>query len=108
MAICAGLNPINVINLKGVIMLHPYFGGKIPTQAESREFHVFMDEMWKLANLPGVGLDDPLLNPAANPHILSVKCSKILVCVAKKDKQRTRGLNYKKMMETSGGKKKWK
>ncbi|KAI3773638.1 hypothetical protein L1987_48168 [Smallanthus sonchifolius] len=104
MAILVGLNPINV-NLKGVIMLQPYFQGKDPIGPElgkDRDFKALADLMWKLAGRGRIGLDDPLLNPAMDPLISDFGCSKILLRVAEKDKFTVRSLNYKKDMEKSG------
>nr|GEX07714.1 probable carboxylesterase 2 [Tanacetum cinerariifolium] len=105
MAIRAGLNSDGVINLKGVIFLHPYFGGKDPIGAETgknKQFKAFSDQLWMLANPLGVGLDDPLYNPAMDTHISVFGCSKILLCVGDNDKLKDRGLNYKNAIEKSG------
>ncbi|KAK9077998.1 hypothetical protein SSX86_002055 [Deinandra increscens subsp. villosa] len=103
MAIRVGLS--KTINLKGVIMLHPLFQGKDPIGPESsgkhREFKAVVDLLWKLASRGRIDLDDPLFNPAMNPLISYFGCSKILLCVAEKDKCTVRGLNYKKVMEKS-------
>ncbi|KAL7593239.1 hypothetical protein Lser_V15G34503 [Lactuca serriola] len=107
MAIRVGLSHEKVFNVSGVIMLHPYFGGKDPVGAEAKRFKLhkeFIDMMWLLANPSGNGLDDPLFNPGMDPNISAFGSSKILVCVAEKDALRERGLNYKKVMETSGWK----
>ncbi|GJZ38863.1 probable carboxylesterase 2 [Tanacetum coccineum] len=107
MAIRAGLNSDGVINLKGVILLHPYFGGKDPIGEEAgknKQFKAFTDQLWMLANPLGVGFDDPLYNPAMDTHISVFGCSKILLCVAENDKMKDRGMNYKKVMEMSGWK----
>ncbi|PWA77894.1 alpha/Beta hydrolase fold protein [Artemisia annua] len=110
MAIRVGLSPtnsVNDINLKGVIMLHPYFGGKDPIGEESgkdRDFKALVDLAWKLACPLHIGLDDPLFNPAMDPLISNFGCSKRLVYVGEKDKLKVRGLNYKKVMENSAWK----
>ncbi|KAK9069913.1 hypothetical protein SSX86_010311 [Deinandra increscens subsp. villosa] len=105
MAIRIGLS--NTINLKGVIMLHPYFQGTDPIGPEfgkDRDYKAATDMVWKLASRGTMELDDPLLNPAMNPLISYFGCSKILLCVAEKDKATVRGLNYKNVMEKSGWK----
>ncbi|GKC51771.1 probable carboxylesterase 2 [Tanacetum coccineum] len=107
MAIRAGLKSDGVINLKGVILLHPYFGGKDPIGAEAgqnKQSKAFVDQLWMLANPLGVGLDDPLCNPAMDTHISVFGCSKILLCVAENDKLKDRCMYYKKVMEKSGWK----
>ncbi|KAL7617981.1 hypothetical protein Lser_V15G03566 [Lactuca serriola] len=107
MAIRVGLSHENVFNVSGVIMVHPYFGGEDPIGAESTKFKrakESMDKLWLLANPSGNGSDDPLFNPSMDPYISAFGSSKILVCVAENDIVRERGLNYKKVMETSGWK----
>ncbi|XP_071733107.1 probable carboxylesterase 2 [Rutidosis leptorrhynchoides] len=106
MAIRVALNPIDDINLKGVIMLHPMFGGNDPVLDEKKdpEYKAFADQVWKMANRSWVGLDDPLHNPDMDPRISRFGCSKILLCVAEKDFFRSRGLYYEKVMAKSGWK----
>ncbi|XP_071726186.1 probable carboxylesterase 12 [Rutidosis leptorrhynchoides] len=109
MGIRVGMDPVNDIKLKGVILIHPFLGGNDPIGREGqdekhRQHKEFMDAMWKLANPSGVVSDDPLFNPGLDPRISSFGCCKILVCVGEKDKLRSRGLNYKKVMERSGWK----
>nr|XP_043631012.1 probable carboxylesterase 12 [Erigeron canadensis] len=110
MAIRVGLelDPCKVVKLEGLILLHPFFGGKEPIGSEFNKHQqnkAFVDHLWMLANPVGVdGLDDPLFNPSRNPNISSLGCSKILVCVGEKDGLRDRGLNYKKIVEKSGWK----
>nr|GEV47087.1 probable carboxylesterase 2 [Tanacetum cinerariifolium] len=105
MAIRAGLEPINGINLEGVILLHPYFGGNDPIGSECgklKQLKVCTDEFWMFANPLCSGLDDPLFNPEKNANLLDFGCSKILLCVAENDSFRDRGLHYKELMEKSG------
>ncbi|KAI3769862.1 hypothetical protein L6452_00976 [Arctium lappa] len=105
MAIRLGSYPIDGINLEGVILLHPFFGGEDPIGSECgkhQQLKAFTDQFWKLANPSGSGLDDPLFNPEKDPNLGGFGCSKILVCVAEKDTLRDRGVNYKELMEKSG------
>ncbi|XP_071697558.1 probable carboxylesterase 12 [Rutidosis leptorrhynchoides] len=104
MAIRLGLYPINDIKLAGVILLHPYFGGEVPIEGENLEYKTYFDQVWRLVNRPGVGLDDLTVNPGMDPRISSFGCSKILLCVGEKDKVKERGYNYKNVMENSGWK----
>ncbi|CAI9268450.1 unnamed protein product [Lactuca saligna] len=107
MAIRVGLNHEKVINIEGVVLLHPYFGGMDPIGAESKIYKrqkELIDMGWLVANPSGNGLDDPLFNPGMDPNSSAFGSSKILVCVAEKDPLRERGLSYKKVMETSGWK----
>ncbi|KAJ0681032.1 putative carboxylesterase [Helianthus annuus] len=104
MAIRFGLSPVKGINLNGIILLHPFFAGKTLTEYVPKELIELLERLWKLANGPGVELDDPLINPGMDPRVSSLGCSRILVCVGEKDTFRARGLNYKKVMEKSGWK----
>ncbi|KAM0066455.1 putative carboxylesterase [Helianthus debilis subsp. tardiflorus] len=86
-------------------MLHTYFQGTEPIGpelAKDRDFKAGTDLTWKLASKARVGLDDPMFNPAKDPRISKFGCSRILMCVAEKDKCLFRALNYKKVMEKSG------
>ncbi|KAD3066441.1 hypothetical protein E3N88_34321 [Mikania micrantha] len=107
MAIRFGLesNRIVGINLEGIILLHPYFGGKDPIGSElgkHKQLKAFTDQFWNLANRSESGLDDPLFNPEKDPNLSGLGCSKILLLVAEKDSFRDRGLLYKELMEKSG------
>ncbi|PWA92177.1 Alpha/beta hydrolase fold-3 [Artemisia annua] len=104
MAIRAGLKPIHGMNLEGLILLHPFFGGNDPIGSECgklKKMKVCTDEFWMVANPLGSGLDDPLFNPEKNPNLSELGCSKILLSVAENDSLRDRGLHYKDLMEKS-------
>ncbi|KAL8205189.1 hypothetical protein R6Q57_008740 [Mikania cordata] len=107
MAIRFGLKPNRIvgIDLKGVILIHPYFGGKDPIGSElgkHKQLKAFTDQFWNLVNRSESGLDDPLFNPKKDPNLSGLGCSKILLLVAEKDSFRDRGLLYKELMEKSG------
>ncbi|GJS34924.1 probable carboxylesterase 2 [Tanacetum coccineum] len=108
MAIRVGLN-LNLaskIELKGLVLLHPFFNGEEPIEPKTRkdrEFEAAKDYLWNLVN-PTVDRtrDDPLFNPGTDPNVSGLRCSKILVCIGEKDKLRGMGLYYKKVMQKSG------
>ncbi|KAD3066439.1 hypothetical protein E3N88_34319 [Mikania micrantha] len=107
MAMRFGLKPNRIveIDLKGVILIHPYFGGKDPIGSElgkHKRLKAFTDQFWNLVNRSKSGLDDPLFNPEKDPNLSGLGCSKILLLVAEKDSFRDRGLLYKELMEKSG------
>ncbi|GJX29761.1 probable carboxylesterase 2 [Tanacetum coccineum] len=105
MAIRAGLEPINELNLEGLILLNPYFGGNDPIGLEcgkNKELKGFTDEFWLFANPSKSGLDDPLFNPGKNPNLSALGCSRIFVSVAEYDSFKDRGFLYKEVMEKSG------
>ncbi|KAM0003527.1 putative carboxylesterase [Helianthus debilis subsp. tardiflorus] len=105
LAIRFGSDRIAGINLEGIILIHPYFGGSDPIGSElgkNKQLKAFTDQFWKVANPSGSGLDDPLFNPEKDPNLSGLGCSKILLAVAEKDCLRDRGLHYKELMEKSG------
>ncbi|KAJ0681030.1 putative carboxylesterase [Helianthus annuus] len=105
LAIRFRLDRIAGINLEGIILIHPYFGGSDPIGSElgkNKQLKVFTDQFWKVANPSGSGLDDPTFNPEKDQNLSGLGCSKILVAVAEKDCLRDRGLHYKELMEKSG------
>lgn len=105
MAIRFGLDRIAGIDLKGVILLHPYFGGKDSIGSElgkHKQLKVFIDQFWNLVNTSESGLDDPLINPEKDLNLSGFGCSKIFLAVAEKDPLRDRGLYYKELMENNG------
>nr|GEV19751.1 probable carboxylesterase 2 [Tanacetum cinerariifolium] len=107
MAIRVGLNlnHASKIELKGLILLHPFFNGEEPIEPKTRkdkEFEAAKDYLWNLVNPMGIERDDPLFNPGTDPNVSGLRCSKILVCIGEKDKLRGMGLYYKKVMQKSG------
>ncbi|CAH2050676.1 unnamed protein product [Thlaspi arvense] len=66
-----------------------------------------LERTWKLV-FPGAleGLDNPMINPFAvgAPKLSGIRCSRILVCVAGKDKLRDRGIRYYEAVKESGWK----
>ncbi|KAK1439915.1 hypothetical protein QVD17_05740 [Tagetes erecta] len=105
MALRVGLSPVDGINLTGIILLHPYFGGSDPIGSElgeHKQLKKFTDQFWNIANSSSSGLDDPLFNPGKETNLAGLGCSKILLAVAEKDSFRDRGLYYKELMDKSG------
>ncbi|CAN1278502.1 Probable carboxylesterase 7 [Linum perenne] len=79
--------------LGGLVMIHPYFAGNEPVGNEpvSRASSTS-------------GLDDPYINPAFDPKLAGLGCSKVLVMVAEKDFLRDRGNYYYELLKGSGWK----
>ena len=71
-------------------MVHPFF---------------LNDKSEKLLNdfcLDKTGIDDSILNPAANADLLArLGCGKVLVCTAENDIMRTRGWSYYEALKKS-------
>ncbi|KAL6218775.1 hypothetical protein ACLB2K_011984 [Fragaria x ananassa] len=91
-AVQAGVTVPLGLNIVGLVMVHPFYGGKE------------RDEMYKFLSSTSSGCDDdPKLNPAADPDLVKMPCGKVLVCVAEKDWLRDRGVSYHETLENLKG-----
>ncbi|XP_058753743.1 2-hydroxyisoflavanone dehydratase-like [Vicia villosa] len=108
MAIQAGTESLpSDVKILGAIMIHPYFHSSYPIgsepiiEPENNLFH----QVWYLCypNSP-YGVDNPLLNPLGEgaPSLEKLGCTRILICVAEKDKLRDRGVWYLENVKKSG------
>ncbi|CAK9181262.1 unnamed protein product [Ilex paraguariensis] len=108
MAIRVGSEKLDGINILGLILNHPFFWGEEPIGNEDAETNypdkAFVDRLWRFVNPLTVGSDDPMLNPAKNPDLPSLGCSKVLICVAEEDLLRDRGWYYYEVLDKSGWK----
>ncbi|KAL6963980.1 hypothetical protein U1Q18_034985 [Sarracenia purpurea var. burkii] len=104
MAIRVGSEGLSGVNLAGIFLIHPYFGGMEPIGSERDDIKgkAFADKLWKFAFPSSSGSDDPLFNPEMDPRLSGLGCKKVLVCVAEKDLLRDRGWRYKEKLEKSG------
>ncbi|PWA62478.1 alpha/beta-Hydrolases superfamily protein [Artemisia annua] len=107
MGIRAGTGtPGRVVNLEGVILLHPFFWGEERIGCELGE-HPWKETagvVWKFAYPGTSGLDDPLINPDKDPKVSDLGCSRVLVCVAGNDIGKDRGFYYKDILGKNGWK----
>ncbi|KAL4555753.1 hypothetical protein LXL04_038381 [Taraxacum kok-saghyz] len=106
MAVRVGIeNPKVSINLRGTVLLHPYFWGEYRIGSESEHpWKPLMDEMWTFAYPGTSGLDDPLINPDKDPKVSGLGCSRVLVFVGEKDILRDRGWYFKDILGKNGWK----
>lgn len=75
----------------GLVLIQPYFGGKE------------VDRMYKFMCPTSSGSDDdPRLNPAVDPRLERIGCSRVLVVVAEKDWLRERGKGYYELLKKKG------
>ncbi|KAI3786305.1 hypothetical protein L1987_39895 [Smallanthus sonchifolius] len=96
-------NPGGKVNLQGLILLHPYFWGKDRVGLESdHPLKALVEVVWKFAHPGTSGLDDRLFNPAMDPKVSDLGCSRVLVYVAEKDILKDRGWYYKDILGKSG------
>ncbi|GMH10992.1 hypothetical protein Nepgr_012833 [Nepenthes gracilis] len=79
------------MKILGAVLAHPFFGNDEP------------DKLWACICPDSSGVDDPRLNPAADPTRLSrVVCRMVMICVAEEDSLRERGVTYYEALRTSG------
>ncbi|KAL6963975.1 hypothetical protein U1Q18_034980 [Sarracenia purpurea var. burkii] len=104
MAIRVGSEGLAGVNLVGIVLIHPYFGGKDPIGGERDDLNgkEFADKLWKFAFPSSSGSDDPLFNPGMDPKLSGLGCRKVIVFVAEKDLLSDRGWRYKEDLEKSG------
>ncbi|KAK1358848.1 CXE carboxylesterase [Heracleum sosnowskyi] len=78
------------VKISGMILVHPFFGNDKP------------DKLWNYCCSEETGLDDPKLNPAANPSLLAkLGCNKVLISTAENDFLRRRGWRYYEALKKS-------
>lgn len=76
--------------LGGLITIHPFFAQREP------------DKLIQYLYPTSSGTDDdPLLNPAADPDLAKMGCSKVLIFVAEKDSLKARGVAYEETLKKS-------
>ncbi|KAL6963979.1 hypothetical protein U1Q18_034984 [Sarracenia purpurea var. burkii] len=104
MAIRVGSEGLSGVNLVGIFLIHPFFGGKEPIggERENLKRKGFSDKLWMFVFPSSSGSDDPLFNPGMDPKLSALGCKKVLVCVAEKDLLRDRGWYYKEELGRSG------
>ncbi|KAL8097093.1 putative carboxylesterase 13 [Apium graveolens] len=94
MATWAGVKGLESgVKISGLILVHPFFGNDKP------------DKLWNYCCSAETGLDDPRLNPAANPGLLAkLGCKKVLIATAENDFLSPRGWSYYEALKKSGWK----
>ncbi|KAH9695597.1 hypothetical protein WN943_024449 [Citrus x changshan-huyou] len=92
MAVQASFEDLNGIQLAGICLVQPYFG---------RNDEV-VDKCWVFVCPNTSGYNDVRINPAADSRLMSLRCPRVLVCVAEKDNLRDRGLLYYETLKNCG------
>ncbi|KAL2338496.1 hypothetical protein Fmac_012942 [Flemingia macrophylla] len=93
----------NGVEIHAAIMIHPFFHSSDLVGAETlKEEENISYLIWNFVypSAPG-GVDNPLFNPVGRA-LDGIACSKILVCVAGKDRLRERGIWYHEALQKSG------
>ena len=105
LAVRVGSEGIGGLNLKGLILVHPYFwGGKLVGDEEklrAEERH-FMEKLWYVTCPTISGLDDPIVNPEYDPKLGQLAAERVVVYVAEKDALKNRGWFYSECLKKSG------
>nr|XP_043619378.1 probable carboxylesterase 12 [Erigeron canadensis] len=95
--------PDRVVNLRGIMLLNPFFWGKDRMKSEEEHpWQSVLGDLWMLAHPETSGFDDPLINPDKDPKVSDLKCPRVLVCVAGIDILKDRGLYYKDILAKNG------
>ncbi|KAL8097092.1 hypothetical protein AgCh_030263 [Apium graveolens] len=92
MATWAGVKGLESgVKISGIILVHPYFGNNKP------------HDLWiYCCSGTETGLDDPRLNPAANPGLLAkLGCGKVLITTAENDFLSVRAWSYYEALKKS-------
>ncbi|XP_026410950.1 probable carboxylesterase 2 [Papaver somniferum] len=87
----------------GVILIHPYFWDVKPIGSEEKDMSkkIIMDKLWPNIYPSSTGYDDLLINPYKDPNLSSLRCKRVLVCVAEEDLFRDRGWLYYETLRNS-------
>jgi acetyl esterase/lipase len=103
---CEG-NVLRPLNLKGLILIQPFFGGKIRTESEkciagSALNLVASDTYWRLALPYGEDRDHPWCNPLVKLEELKALMMPMLVCISEMDILKDRNLEFCDALESVG------
>ncbi|KAJ4721692.1 Alpha/beta hydrolase-3 [Melia azedarach] len=106
MGIRQGREKLGGLTVDGIILLYPFFWGTKPIAGETTKpsKRAAVENLWRIASVNSSGLDDPLINPVADPKLSSLGCNKVLVIVAEKDLLKARGVYYAEELKKSGWK----
>ncbi|CAK9159413.1 unnamed protein product [Ilex paraguariensis] len=108
MAMRVGSEKFDGISIVGLFLIHPFFWGEEPIGNECADIKIaakaYADNLWRFVNPSTVGSNDPFLNPATNPNLSSLGCTRVLVFVAEEDLVKDRGWYYKEVLAKSGWK----
>ncbi|KAG6486245.1 tuliposide A-converting enzyme 1, chloroplastic-like [Zingiber officinale] len=103
-----GLGRDDVV-IDGLLLIHPFFWGSEPIGSEpdaSDTERQRTEQMWRWACPGTTGVDDPLINPAAEgaASLVALPARRVVVAVAEKDALKDRGRVYHELLTTSGWK----
>ncbi|XP_031266616.1 probable carboxylesterase 5 [Pistacia vera] len=91
MAIQASVENLNGVKLSGICLIQPYFGRQDGG----------VDKCWTFVCPTTSGSDDHRINPSVDSRLSSLRCNRVLICVAEKDNLKERGLFYSETLRDS-------
>ncbi|KAL5788389.1 hypothetical protein ACOSP7_005338 [Xanthoceras sorbifolium] len=99
-----GLDKLEGVNVRGIILVHPYFWGEKPVADGTDDVNLRekLEGMRRFTCPTTSGFDDPLINPAFDPNLASLGTNRLLVFVAENDFLRARGWYYTEILKKSG------
>lgn len=98
----------SLVDIEGLVMVHPYFWGSERLASETVRDGVAMfppdlvDRLWPFVTAGHAGNDDPRINPPPE-EVASLTCRRMLVAVAEKDSLRDRGRQLAARMRDCAG-----
>ncbi|KAJ8766629.1 hypothetical protein K2173_001149 [Erythroxylum novogranatense] len=95
------------INLKGIALMDSYFWRKdvqVGDSCKDMKTKEMMDKLWPFLFPTTSGLDDPFINPEADPNLASLDCSRMIIFVAQEDRYllADRGRSFYEALKKSG------
>lgn len=102
MAVRAGSENPNGLNVSGIVLVHPFFWAKEAGGGQHihPESGAFAEKFWLCVNPCSSGLDDPLINP--DPRNFTLGCTKVIIFVAEREVLKHWELYYKELLEQIG------
>ncbi|KDP25945.1 hypothetical protein JCGZ_22850 [Jatropha curcas] len=97
------LSDEKIVSIVGIVLIHPYFWGTeaIGNEVKEKEIRDKIAGFWYFACPNTSGCDDPLINPATDPKLGTLGCTRVLLFVAEKDFLRDRGWFYYEILKKS-------
>ncbi|XP_058191274.1 probable carboxylesterase 13 [Rhododendron vialii] len=107
MAMRFGSEKLDGVELKGIVLIHPYFLLKEPTRsllAVNEEMRNNITKLWPYVCPSTSGPSDPRVNPVADPDLKKLGGKRVLICLAEQDPLMDAGKKYGQALRREGGK----
>ncbi|GLJ47323.1 hypothetical protein SUGI_0999170 [Cryptomeria japonica] len=97
---------VSPLSVKGLIAVHPFFGGEEKVESEKgQEKEEFVEKckfVWRIGLPVGSSRDHPFCNPAISPLKPGLKLQSVLVVVGGKDGHKERGVMWYEYLRSCG------